>query len=160
MGIFLFTGCHSRKVAKPVVPLTKAAAAVNREPSIRNKEYNEISDLKTVHFDYDSSSIRPRDANILKKNYDVIVQHPDWEFLIEGNCDERGTEAYNLGLGQRRAAAIRKYYMALGISGSRIATISYGKEKPLCAESSESCWRRNRRGDTKSRISEQASQTQ
>jgi peptidoglycan-associated lipoprotein len=66
---------------------------------------------------------------------------------IEGNCDERGTIEYNQALGQRRAAAAKKYLTDMGISAKRISLISYGKEKPVCSQSTEDCWQKNRRGD-------------
>ena len=67
---------------------------------------------------------------------------------IEGNCDERGTREYNLALGARRANAVKEYLVSLGVSAARIDTISYGKERPICTESTESCWAQNRRGVT------------
>ena len=84
----------------------------------------------------------------------MLKEHSDWEALVEGHCDERGTTEYNLGLGQRRAAAVRQYYMTLGLDGGRIATISYGKEQPVCTEHTEDCWAKNRRGVTKVRVPE------
>ena len=119
---------------------------------MRGKEYQEVPELVTVYFDLDQSSLRNDAREILQKNYEALKQHPDWEVLIEGNCDERGTTEYNLGLGQRRAVAVRQYYMSLGIDGGRIATISYGKEKPVCDAHSDECWGKNRRADTKARM--------
>jgi peptidoglycan-associated lipoprotein len=81
-----------------------------------------------------------RNAEWLKANANVKIR-------LEGNCDERGTREYNQALGQRRAASARKFLMDLGISGRRIALVSYGKEKPVCTESSETCWQQNRRDD-------------
>jgi len=153
----ILTACHSRKVEKPVQTTAPATSlTANQEPSLRGKDYKDVAELRTVHFDFDQSDIRAGDADILKKNYDVISSHPDWEFLIEGHCDERGSEAYNLGLGQRRAASVRQYYMNLGVDGKRIATISFGKEQPLCTEHNEDCWSQNRRGATKARVWDEA----
>ena len=122
------------------------------EPSLRGKEYQEVPDLVTVYFDLDQSTLRSDARDTLQKNYQVLRDHADWEVLIEGHCDERGTTEYNLGLGQKRASAVRQYYRTLGISGSRIATISYGKESPICMDHNEDCWSKNRRGATKVRI--------
>ena len=153
----IFAGCHSRKGVKPVASIaTTNPATANQEPSLRGKDYKEVAEIRTIHFDFNKANIRSEDREILKKNYDVIARHPDWEFLIEGHCDERGTEEYNLGLGQRRAAAVRQYYMVMGIDGKRIATISYGKEKPLCTEHNEECWAQNRRGESKVRVWDEA----
>ncbi|HUT85833.1 MAG TPA: OmpA family protein, partial [Elusimicrobiales bacterium] len=76
---------------------------------------------------------------------------PGYDLLIEGHCDERGTIEYNIALGQKRANTVRTYYIRMGMPASSITTISYGKEKPLCYESSESCWTENRRTETKLR---------
>jgi len=148
------TGCHKKTqtVQAPEEITTAENPAANQEPSLRGKEYQEVPDLVAVYFDLDQSSLREDARDTLKKNGDVLQQHTDWEALVEGHCDERGTEAYNLSLGQRRAAAVRNYYMSLGIPGSRVATISYGKEKPVCSEHDESCWSKNRRAPTKVRI--------
>jgi peptidoglycan-associated lipoprotein len=71
--------------------------------------------------------------------------------MVAGHCDERGTTAYNLALGQKRAKEVRDYYVSLGVDGGRLATISYGKEAPLCLESNEACWTRNRRAESRAR---------
>ena len=155
----ILVGCHARKTDKNVTtiaPLPPKNATSNQEPSLRGKEYKTVAEIRMVHFDFNKASIRSEDASILKRNYDVIMHHPDWEFLVEGHCDERGPEVYNLALGQRRAAAVRQYYMDLGIDGKRIATISYGKEKPLCTEHNEDCWSQNRRGESKVRVWDEA----
>src|SRR6266480_1920760 len=107
------------------------------EPSLRGKEYKDVPELQTVLFELDQSTLKNDARDTLQKNYQTLKEHADWEVLVEGHCDERGTTEYNLGLGQRRAAAIRQYYITLGVSGSRIATISFGKENPVCTEHSE-----------------------
>ncbi|OGR93109.1 MAG: peptidoglycan-associated lipoprotein [Elusimicrobia bacterium RIFCSPLOWO2_01_FULL_59_12] len=122
------------------------------EPSLRGKEYKEVPDLSAIYFDLDQSTLRNDARETLRKNYEALRTHKDWEALVEGHCDERGTTEYNLGLGQRRAASVRQYYMSLGISGRRIATLSFGKEKPVCEEQNEDCWSKNRRAATKARI--------
>src|SRR6266480_6414012 len=119
------------------------------EPSLRGKEYKEVPDLQVVYFELDQSTLKNDARDILQKNYQALKEHTDWEVLVEGHCDERGTTEYNLGLGQRRAAAVRQYYMSLGLSGTKAATISYGKENPSCTEHTEDCWSKNRRGVTK-----------
>ena len=99
-----------------------------------------------VHFDYDKYDIRPDAVPVLQANADWLRAHPEANIVVEGHCDERGTVEYNLGLGDQRANSTRDYLLSLGISGGRIRTISYGKERPQCTESDESCWQRNRRG--------------
>jgi peptidoglycan-associated lipoprotein len=83
----------------------------------------------------------------MKENADWLKANPKAKVRIEGNCDERGTIEYNQALGQRRAAAARKYLTDLGISSSRISLISYGKEKQVCSEQTEECWQMNRRDE-------------
>ena len=148
------TGCPPKaQVKKETTPAEDQSNKANAdEPSLRGKEYQEVPELVTVYFELDQSSLKTDARATLQKNYDALKSHPDWEVLIEGNCDERGTTEYNLGLGQRRAAAVREYYISLGASGSRIATISYGKEKPVCDQHSDDCWSKNRRADTKARV--------
>jgi peptidoglycan-associated lipoprotein len=101
--------------------------------------------LSDIHFDFDRYNIRPGDADILRKNADWFKNNSATKVRIEGNCDERGTIEYNLALGQRRADAAKNYLVGLGVEGSRLDTISYGKERPLCKEHNEACWAQNRR---------------
>ena len=98
-----------------------------------------------VYFDYDMYDIRPDAVPVLQANADWLRAHPKANIVVEGHCDERGSAEYNLGLGDRRANSTRDYLLSLGISGNRIRTISYGKERPQCTESQEGCWQRNRR---------------
>jgi peptidoglycan-associated lipoprotein len=105
------------------------------------------SNVKDVFFDYDKHDIRD-DAQATLKNDARALSEPErsrLRFTIEGHCDERGSEKYNLALGDRRANAAKEYLVKIGISADRIDTISYGKEKPFCTESSEECWQQNRR---------------
>jgi len=108
-------------------------------------------DLKNVQFEFDRANLTPESQAILKADADVIKANSGLVILVAGHCDERGTVAYNLALGQKRAKAVRDYYRMLGVDGKRVATISYGKEKPLCTESTEDCWARNRRAETRAR---------
>ena len=99
LGLIL-SGCHSRKGVKSVesiAPVPAVQPNADQEPSLSKGETPEV---RTVYFDYNKATIRSEDADILKKNYDGIVNHLEWELLIEGHCDERGTEAYNLALGE------------------------------------------------------------
>jgi peptidoglycan-associated lipoprotein len=156
LGILAFTltGCPKRAVIKPEEskPEETKAMPPTEEPNLRvGPEYKEIPELQAIYFDLDQSTLRSDARDVLQKNYDVLKGHADWEALVEGHCDERGTTEYNLGLGQKRAASVRQYYMSLGLSGKRVATISYGKENPACSEHNEDCWSKNRRGVTKVR---------
>lgn len=103
--------------------------------------------LKPVYFDFDKSFIRDDAREVLKENAAWLKAHPKVKIKIEGNCDEKGTKEYNQALGQRRAVSAKKYLADMGVLGSRISLISYGKEKPVCAEGTENCWQKNRRDD-------------
>mgnify|MGYP001139168486 CR=1 FL=1 len=102
--------------------------------------------LTDAFFDYDQSDLREDARSSLAANAEWLKRYPPVQILVEGHADERGTAAYNLALGDKRANALKEYLTSLGIDGSRMRTVSYGKERPFCTESSESCWQQNRRG--------------
>ncbi len=107
-----------------------------------------IADLASVYFDYDKSSIRDDSAGVLRNNASVIKMHADWgRITIEGNTDERGSEEYNLALGERRAMAVKRYLIDLGVPSVRLRTVSFGEAKPAVPGHDESAWRYNRRSD-------------
>ena len=101
--------------------------------------------LKPVYFDYDSYVLRPDALDILKENAEKILSVPNVIIQIEGHCDERGTNEYNIVLGERRALATREHLMRLGVSGDRMITISYGEEDPVDPGHNETAWAKNRR---------------
>ena len=101
--------------------------------------------VKDAFFDYDKSDIRPGDRESLRKNAVFLNAHNGIRFTIEGHCDERGSEEYNLGLGDRRANAAKQYMVSMGIAEDRVQTTSYGKERPFCTDHNEACWQQNRR---------------
>ena len=105
--------------------------------------YQEVRD---AYFDYDKADIRPDARQALSKTADFLKANPQFKVSIEGHCDERGSTEYNLGLGQRRADAVKQYLVSLGLTADRLTTTSFGKEKPFCSEHIETCWQQNRRG--------------
>ena len=109
------------------------------------REYVENPALTEVHFDFDRYDIRPQDKERLAQNAEWLKAHTGVLLLVEGHADERGTNEYNLALGERRAKAARDYLASLGIAESRVTIISYGEERPLCTERDEGCWVKNRR---------------
>lgn len=124
------------------------------EPPIRGKtDWDVIPDLKTVYFDYDKSELSREGQDVLAKNAESLKKFPGKTVLVEGHCCECGTIEYNIGLGQRRAKMVRDYYIQLGIEPQRIATISYGKEKPVypgvCPPDNLEFGGKNRRAETK-----------
>jgi len=101
--------------------------------------------LKTIYFDFDKADVRPDQQSILDGNADYLKQNADVKVQIEGHCDERGTNEYNLALGERRSESAKKFLTDLGLAASRFTTISYGEEKPLDTGKTEVAWSKNRR---------------
>lgn len=101
--------------------------------------------LSDIHFGYNDATIQPQDNEILKSNADYLSKNATTRVQIEGHCDDRGSEEYNIALGARRAQAAKDYLSTLGIAADRMSTISYGKELPLCTEETDDCWAQNRR---------------
>lgn len=101
-----------------------------------------------VYFALDSYSLDSAARAQLQRQAQWMQQWPSTTVRIEGNCDERGTREYNLALGDRRASAVRDYLISQGVDGSRVETISFGKDAPTCGESTEGCWAQNRNGTT------------
>ncbi len=120
-----------------------AGAGTARRPDLR--DYASTPKLRDIHFDFDPYAIRPEDARTFDANADWILSHRDDAILIEGHCDERGTNEYNLVLGEHRALAARNYLIAHEVGADRMTTISYGEERPLCTKRREACWALNRR---------------
>jgi peptidoglycan-associated lipoprotein len=104
---------------------------------------------ENIYFDFDKSVLKPEAKAVLKKKGDWLGKNPSYSIRVEGNCDERGTNEYNLALGERRAHSAKKFLMALGISGDRISTISYGEERPAVLGHNEEAWAKNRRDEFK-----------
>jgi peptidoglycan-associated lipoprotein len=106
------------------------------------------ADVQDAYFDYDKSDIRSDARDALTKDADalksILADFPSATIMLEGNCDERGSAEYNVGLGDRRASATKEFLQQLGVSADRLKTVSYGKERQVCSESNESCWQKNR----------------
>jgi peptidoglycan-associated lipoprotein len=105
-----------------------------------------LREVRDAYFDLDKADIRADARAALSKTADFLKAHPSIKATIEGHCDERGSTEYNLGLGDRRANAVKNYLVSLGVAADHLNTVSYGKEKPFCMESNEACWQQNRRG--------------
>jgi len=110
--------------------------------------FNAFVGSDRVFFEYDSAELTSYARSVLAKQADFLEHFSMLSVVVEGHCDERGTRDYNLALGERRATAVKNYLMALGVSGNRIETISYGKERPVAVGNSDSAWSQNRRGVT------------
>ncbi len=159
-SVLLAAACSNTptKEAAPVaapVPVaqspTEATTAPNRAPGtgVANplKDPNNILSKRSVFFDYDQSLIKDPDRPLLQAHASYLRQHPSTKVTVQGNTDERGSREYNLALGQRRADAVKRYLTVLGAEDRQIDTVSFGKEKPRCTVSDESCWSQNRRAD-------------
>lgn len=101
--------------------------------------------IKDIYFDFDSYDIRNDALPVLREVASILAKNKNIKVIIEGHTDERGTNEYNLGLGDKRANSAKEYLLSLGIPSGRINTLSYGEEKPLCIEQTEDCWAKNRR---------------
>ncbi len=103
------------------------------------------SALKDAYFDFDKADIRPDAQQALSGDAEFLKAHPEVRITMEGYCDQRGSEEYNLGLGDRRATNARSFLSDLGVNRERVSTISFGKDRPFCTEANEDCWQQNRR---------------
>jgi peptidoglycan-associated lipoprotein len=128
-----------------------ASVTVNPPPVVQvpvktmSAEEEFRANVQDIFFDYDADAIRSDAQATLSRDASYLVSHPDVKIVIGGYCDERGSDEYNLALGQRRAEAAQNSLVTAGVAASRIRVISYGKEKPFCTESDEACWQQNRR---------------
>lgn len=121
-----------------IVPVTAPYAAGSQE------EFEQAIG-NTVLFNYDQATLRSEAVTVLSRQADWLSQYPSTIVSVEGHADERGTRDYNIGLGARRAEAVKDFLLANGIESGRISTVSYGKERQICTVSEESCWSQNRR---------------
>jgi peptidoglycan-associated lipoprotein len=124
--------------------ITVNPAAARTVPTTPSEERPALS-VKDVFFDFDAASIRADASTVTQEDARMLAQHPEANVLIEGHCDDRGSEEYNMVLGVNRANAVRQALIQQGIDASRIKVISLGKEKPFCKEQDEQCWQQNRR---------------
>jgi peptidoglycan-associated lipoprotein len=129
----------------PAPPVTPPPAVAQPAPPPPPGEFARAPELTDIHFDFDKYAIRPDAAKILEANARWLRERRDMLVLVEGHCDERGTNEYNLALGQRRAKAAIDFLAAHGVAADRLTLVSYGEERPQCMERTEACWARNRR---------------
>jgi len=159
--LLIFSGC-SKKAAKvepvgePVVEKVDEKTAKMDKPELTEEEIfrqkslealNKEGALIKIHFDFDKYTIRDDMKGNLHKNADFLLKHKTAYIIIEGHCDERGTAEYNMALGEKRAEATNNYLQSLGVTGDRIQTISYGKNKPAVSGFNEQTYYQNRRAE-------------
>jgi peptidoglycan-associated lipoprotein len=160
-----FAGCHRKPTAPPPLPPAAPPAAPATPPpappmaeevapqldeygrlkAMASDEIDRLGLLKDVRFEYDSADLRDADRQVLTENAEVLKKFDFVRVTIEGHCDERGTVEYNLALGERRSRVALDYLVSLGVGADRLKSVSYGKEVPICQQSNEDCWSRNRR---------------
>jgi peptidoglycan-associated lipoprotein len=169
-----FSGCAKKVAAKaptPPAPQAESRVAASKPAPARGDSRSPVADASTpsrlpdaatrariqdllnriqdAYFDYNQHTLRPDAEATLKTDAqtlaDIIKQYPDFKLTVEGFADERGSDEYNLALGDARAKQTREYLSNLGLPGNQLATISYGKEKPVCTDHDEACWQKNRR---------------
>ena len=169
-----FAGCAKKVAAKAPPAPTLASGADRRRPAVdrrlrhpapsppwrehagaipdteaRDQIQDLLNRIQDAYFDYNKHTLRPDAEAALKKDAqtlaDIIKQYPDFKLTVEGFCDERGSEEYNLALGDARAKQAKEYLTTLGLPSDQLATISYGKDKPVCTDHDEDCWQKNRR---------------
>jgi peptidoglycan-associated lipoprotein len=147
----LLAGCSTPKpidTAPPPMGSSSAPPATSSTIVPGSAEDLRVNVGDTVHFGYNEYNIEDSDKATLQRQATWLQKYPSIRVTVEGDCDERGTREYNLALGARRANAVKEYLVSLGVSAARVDTISYGKEHPVCSESTEDCWAQNRRGVT------------
>jgi peptidoglycan-associated lipoprotein len=119
------------------------------DQATRNRIQDLLNRIQDAYFDYNQHNLRPDAEKALLADArtlgEILKQYPDYKLTVQGYCDERGSEEYNLALGDKRAAQAKEYLASLGVPGAQLNTISYGKERPVCTEHNEACWQRNRR---------------
>jgi len=128
----------------PPAPAPQPVVEAARPPA-PPKDFADTANLQDIHFDFDKAAIRPDAARLLDANAAWLRSNGNMLVLVEGHCDERGTNEYNLVLGERRARATINYLIGQGIAQDRLSLVSYGEERPLCTEHNEACWAKNRR---------------
>ncbi|HVT92353.1 MAG TPA: OmpA family protein [Bryobacteraceae bacterium] len=167
-----FTACHKQVAAKApsapapsVAPSQPAASTPSREQApaqVASNEHSRLPDAATrariqdllnriqdAYFDYDQHTIRPDAQATLQKDGkdlgDILRQYPDFKLTVEGYCDERGSDEYNIALGDARAKQTKDYLANIGVPGDQLRTVSFGRERPVCTDHDEACWQKNRR---------------
>jgi peptidoglycan-associated lipoprotein len=171
-AIALTTACHKQTAAvpppaptpQPTVATAPPPAQRTQQPSVRVVENTPpaspsaetkatiqslLNRIQDIYFDYDKHALRPDAESTLQADAktlrEILVQYPTYKLTIEGFCDERGSDEYNLALGDARARRAQEFLENLGLPASQLRTVSFGKEKPVCTEHDESCWQKNRR---------------
>ena len=159
-------GCSQKAVVQSESPLQKQASTVVESKPVVVQKTEQVAPqeninekdlemqrlkkelqakLKDIHFNFDKSDLESSAKPVLNDLVNILTKHPKLKVIVEGNCDDRGTREYNMALADKRASVAKQYLISAGIPSARVDTVSYGKEKPLCTQSTEECWTKNRR---------------
>ena len=153
-AVLILGACtHKQEAANTAPPPAPPPPATQPAPVTSSVIPGSAEDFRvnvgdTVHFAFDQYNVEENDKAILSRQAAWLAKYPSVRVTVEGHCDERGTREYNLALGARRANAVKEFLVSQGVSTARLETVSYGKERPICTQSDESCWQQNRRGVT------------
>ncbi len=152
MGSMLISSCGGAKYVEQQPPVPETEPVVQEPMPVPEPEPEltpgiEVLTLNTVYFDYDRSSIRADQRSTVAENAGLLESSADATVIVEGHCDERGTNEYNMALGQRRADSVKRYLMNYGIDPPRLTTVSYGEERPVNYGHDEDAWGKNRRAE-------------
>lgn len=157
-ALMIASGCGGSQPPPPEPEVTRAPPPPPpvEVPIVRVEEPTYVEPepptLKPIHFEFNVARITPEARMALEEVSVIMKEHPDWTLVLEGHCDERGTNHYNLELGDSRARAAKRYLVSLGVSDERFDTISYGEERPVNPESDERAWAQNRRAELRLRV--------
>ena len=139
----------SGRTAPPSQRAAEESRSTQMTPQERRTLNESLARLEDALFDYDKSTIRPDASTALKDDVtvirDILANYPSQKLLIEGHCDERGSEEYNMALGDRRAKSAEDFLLSMGIPQTQLTIISFGKDRPVCTDKDEACWQKNRR---------------
>ncbi len=155
VGAWVFAGCASKSEPETAssaieesTPMDEGVMEETEETMVEETDMSGMDDmlsLPVVHFDFDRATIRSEDMEKLQAAAEALMKKTDLRVTIEGHCDERGSNEYNLALGEKRADAVYSYLVRMGVDRNQLSTISYGEERPLDMGSNESAWATNRR---------------
>ncbi len=145
VAVVPFSGCSKKPSSDEGAPAINAAAA--EENALGDSDSGKAGGLQTIQFAYDSFVLDNSSKETLKANVQVLKDKASFKVQIEGHCDQRGGIQYNIALGEKRANAVRKFMIDLGVSGDRLTTISYGKERTIDSRETEEAYAKNRRAN-------------
>jgi peptidoglycan-associated lipoprotein len=145
LALVAFTSGCARKIVKPTPPVVPGAGIQQRGLVAEHDLQSMQAELKVVYFDYDKFTLTPSAQAALQYDAEILKRAPHVRIVAEGHCDERGTDEYNLALGERRARSVVGYLASLGIPSERMSTVSYGSELPVDPAHNEAAWAKNRR---------------